>query len=85
MLNTQRVLRWQSYVEEYPPLLHYIGDEKSILPGKLSCLYCLPTREVEKMGRPLVDPTGVEEIDEIDGYFLDQTIPEYLTKISQIF
>jgi len=27
---------------------------------------------MEKTGRLLVDPTGVDEIDEIDGYFQDQ-------------
>ena len=39
---------------------------------------------VEKTGRPLVDPTGVDEIDEIDGFFFINTIPEYLMTISQI-
>ena len=34
--NTQRVLRWRSYVEEYSPILYYIEQEKNILADNLS-------------------------------------------------
>jgi len=53
-------------------MLHYIEGNKNILADNLSCLHCFLTPEVAKTGRPLVDPTGVKEIDEIDGYILDQ-------------
>ena len=53
-------------------MLNYIPGPKNILADNLSCLHRLPTPEVEKTGRPLVDPTGVDEIDKIDGYFHDQ-------------
>ena len=71
-LNTQRVLRWRSYVEEYSPILHYIEGEKNILADNLSRLHRLPTPDDIKSGTPMVDPTSVTEIDEVEGYFLDQ-------------
>ena len=77
-LNNQRVLHWQSCVEEYPPMLHYIEGEKNILAGNLSCIHRLSTPKVDKTGRALADQAGFEEIDEIDGYFLDQ----YYTGVS---
>jgi len=72
MLNTQRVLRWRSHVEEYSPILYYIEGEKNVLADNLSHPHRLPTPEVEKTGKPLVDPTEFKEIEEIDRYFLDQ-------------
>ena len=71
-LNTQRVLRWKNYVEIYSPILNYIPGPKNILADNLLRLHHLPAPEVEKTGRPLVDATGVDEIDEIDVYFQDQ-------------
>jgi len=38
-LNTQPVLRWHSYVEEYAPILHCIEGEKKILADNLSLDY----------------------------------------------
>jgi len=71
-LNTERVLRWRSYVEEYSPILHYIEGEKNILADNLSRLYCLPTPDQLVSGTHLVEPTCVTETDEVKGYFLDR-------------
>ena len=57
-LNTQRVLRWRRYGEQYPPMLNCIPGPDNIIADKLSRLHCLPTPEVEKTGRPRVDCYG---------------------------
>ena len=50
MLNTQRVLRWCSCVEEYSPIFYYMEGEKNILADNLSRLYRLPTPDQLKSG-----------------------------------
>ena len=72
-LSTQRVLRWRSYVEEYSPKINYIeGLKNIILANNLSRLHRLPTLAQLEKSTNLVEPSLEEEIDEIDGYALDQ-------------
>ena len=71
MLNTQQVLHWRSYVEEYSYILYYIKSEKNILADNILRLHHIPTLDQLKSGTPLVEPTSVTDIDEVEGYFLD--------------
>ena len=64
-------MHWHSYVEGYSPILHCIDDEMNILADNISRLHRLTTPDQLESGTPLVDPTSITEIDEIDGYFLN--------------
>ena len=58
-LNTQRVLHWRSYVEEYLPILNYIEGPKNILANNMSRLHCLPSKDELATGTQLVDRSSV--------------------------
>ena len=53
-------------------MLHYIEGEKIILVDNLSMTYCIPTLGVTESSNRLVDSTGIDELDEFDGYFLNE-------------
>ena len=44
-LTTQRVLRWQSYIEEYSPKISYIEGNKNVLADSMSCCKRLMTEQ----------------------------------------
>ena len=76
-LSTQRVLRWQSYVEEYSPKLHYIEGPKNILADNLSRLHRLPTPTELSTAPSPVPVSEKYEPDEVDGYFIDDEIEAF--------
>lgn len=72
MLKTQRILRWQTKVEEFSPMLHYIEGPHNILADNLSRLHCLVTPAQIAEGKKLIEPAVVSDNEDDDGYFLDQ-------------
>ena len=71
-LKTQRDLRWQTKVEEFSPMLHYIEGPHNILADDLSWLHCLVTPAQITEGKKLIEPAVVSNNKDYDGYFLDQ-------------
>ena len=76
-LQTQRVLRWRSYVEEYSPKLHYVEGPKNILADNLSRLERLPTPTELANAKDLIpiskDKVNViEDEEELENYFIDE-------------
>jgi hypothetical protein len=71
-LNTQRVLRWHTKIEEFSPILHYIDGPHNILANNLSRLHCLVTLAQIAEGKKLVEPAEVSNEEEDKAYFLDQ-------------
>ena len=76
-LSTQRVFRWQYYVEEYSPKLHYIESPKNILADNLSRLHHLPTPIELSTAPSLVTVSYESKPYEVDGYFIDDKIEAF--------
>ena len=73
-LTTQRVLRWQTYIEKYSPKVSYIEDNKNVLADSMSRCKRLVTEKVFANAPYLVPPSDEDSIDEIEGYFNDESI-----------
>jgi hypothetical protein len=58
-LKTQCLLRWQTKIEEFSPMLHYIEGHRNILANNLSRLHCLVTPAQIAEGKKLVEPAEV--------------------------
>ena len=77
-LNTQRVLRWRTYVEEYSPTFHYIEGPKNVMADTFSRLHqndgtqplvgkiAAPSRILNGVLKPSSDST-----DEEDNFYTD--------------
>ncbi len=70
-LKTQRMLRWQTKIEEFLPMLHYIKGPCNILADNLSRLHCLVTLAQIAEGKKLVEPAEISIEEEDEAYFLD--------------
>jgi hypothetical protein len=68
----QRLLRWDTTIEEFSPILHYIKGPHNILADNLSRLHCLVTLAQIMEGKKLIEPTELSTEEEDDAYFLDQ-------------
>ena len=67
-ITTQRVLRWQSFIEEYSPKISYIEGDKNVLADSMSICKRLVT-EQEFVNAPHLAPSSDEDsINEIEGY-----------------
>ncbi len=71
-LKMQRVLRWDTKIEEFLSMLHYIKGPRNILAGNLSRLHCLVTPAQIAEGKKLNEPAEVSIEEEDEAYFLDQ-------------
>jgi hypothetical protein len=71
-LKAQRVLRWHTKIEEFPPMLHYVEGPCNILADNLSRLHRLVTPAQIAEGKKLVEPAEVSIKEEDKAYFLDQ-------------
>ena len=72
-LNTQRVLRWRTYVEEYSPTFHYIEGPKNVIADTFSRLHrndgtqplvgkiAAPSRILNGVLKPSSDSTEEED------------------------
>ena len=73
-LTTQRVLRRRSYIEEYSPRISYIEGGKNVLADSMSRCKRLVTEKGFADAPYLVPPSDEDSIDEIEGYFNDESI-----------
>ena len=71
-LKTQCILRWQTKVEEFSPMLHYIEGPYNILADNLSWLHRMVTPAQIAEGKKVIEPVVVSDNEDDDGYFLDQ-------------
>jgi hypothetical protein len=58
-LKMQHMLCWQTKIEEFSPMLHYIEGPCNILANNLSRLHCLVTPAQIAEGKKLLEPTEV--------------------------
>ena len=70
-LKTQCILRWQTKVEEFSPMLHYIEGPCNILADNHPWLHCLVTPAQITEGKTLIEPAVASDTEDDDGYFLD--------------
>ena len=61
-LNTQRVLQWQCYLEEYSPTMHYIKGQNNVIADDFSWLDQIDESQcLEKKNAPLEMPHELEQ------------------------
>jgi hypothetical protein len=66
------MLCWQTKIEEFSPMFHYIEGPCNIQAHNLSRLHPLVTLAQIAEGEQLVEPTEVSNEEEGKAYFLDQ-------------
>ena len=61
-LNTQRVLWWQTYLEEYSTTMHYIKGQNNFIADTFSCLDQInDSQSLERKNAPLEMPHELEQ------------------------
>ena len=82
-LQTQRVIRWRNYVEEFGPKLEYIKGEKNVIADTLSRL----SRKEDKDVSPIVGkndaPSSDIKLDSLESFysvFDDLELAEYFSE-----
>ncbi len=82
ILKTQCVLCWHTQIEEFSPILHYIGGPCNILANNLSRLHRLVTPAQIAEGKKLVEPAEVSIEEEDKAYFLVNNFLVYTMRMS---
>ena len=85
--TTQRVLRYQSFIEEYSPKISYIEGDKNVLAGSMSRCKRLVTEQEFVNAPHLVTPSDEDSNDEIEGYFNvdSEEFDPVLTELEYLF